>query len=297
MRYDVIIVGGSYAGLSAGLPLARARRKVLVVDAGLRRNRFAATSHGFLTQDGSTPEEIAAEGRAQLMDYATVDWLSGEVAELAATEEGFAGKLKDGTAIAGRRVILASGVRDELPALPGLAERWGRQVFHCPYCHGYELDQGEIGVLATSALSLHHALMLPDWGPTTFFLNGEFAPDEAQRAQLAARGVKIEAGLVTELAGDAGLQVQMQDGRSIPLAGLFALSRTEQTSPLAAQLGCALEDGPMGRFIRTDEMRGTTVPGVWACGDAARQAGSVTLAVADGNMAGVAAHRSLMFGL
>lgn len=159
MLYDVIIVGGSYAGLSAGLQLARARRQVLVIDAGQRRNRFAATSHGFLGQDGQAPEAIASQGRGQLMAYPTVTWVQDRVIQASGESQGFAiGTECNGTFHA-KRLILATGVVDELPAIEGLESRWGKHVFHCPYCHGYELDEGHIGVLATSALAMHHALI------------------------------------------------------------------------------------------------------------------------------------------
>lgn len=297
MKHDVIIIGGSYAGLSAALPLARARRSVLVVDEGLRRNRFAAASHGFLTQDGVAPDKIAATARTQLMAYGTVQWAQARAVQLSGQADGFIVTLQDGTQHHARRVILASGVSDALPTLPGLAERWGRQVFHCPYCHGYELQQGAIGVLATSEMSSHQALMLLDWGPTTFFLHEQPIPAADTLAQLQARGVSLVQGQVAHLTGDASaLQVMMADGRHFDLAGLFIASSI-QPGPLATQLGCALEDSPMGPYVRTDAIKSTTVPGVFACGDLARAAGSVPLAVGDGAMAGVGAHRSLMFGL
>ena len=294
MDYDVIIIGGSYAGLSAGLQLARARRSVLVIDAGERRNRYAAASHGFLTQDGAAPGDIAELGRAQLLKYGTVRWLQDEARDAQALEGGFAVVAGAGSRHTASRLVLATGVRDELPDIPGLAQRWGRHVFHCPYCHGYELEQGPVGVLAVSELSLHQALMLPDWGPTTLFLNEVFEPDAGQSAQLRARGARIVRGRVARLDGTA--DVVMQDGSVHALAGLFVATRV-RPGGLPAQLGCALEDGPMGPFVRTDAMKATTVPGVFACGDVARPAGSVALAVGDGAMAGAATHRSLMFGL
>ncbi|MGF6174537.1 NAD(P)/FAD-dependent oxidoreductase [Ensifer sp. 4252] len=294
MTHDVIILGGSYAGLSAGLQLARARRKVLVIDTGLRRNRFAATSHGFLTQDGSTPAEIAAEARSQLMEYRTVEWLQTEATRAERVQDGFKVALRQGPDVTGKRLILATGVADVLPELTGLAERWGRSVFHCPYCHGYELDEGRIGVLATSPLSMHQALMLPDWGPTTFFINGTFEPDAEQLQQLARRNVTVEHGLIDRLEGER-VDVVMKDGRVLPMDGIFTATGTVVSAPFAEQLGCALDDGPLGRYIRTDAMKATTVPGVFACGDAARPTGSVALAVGDGAMAGAATHRSLMF--
>ncbi len=294
MSFDAIILGGSYAGLSAGLQLARARRKVLIIDKGLRRNRFAETSHGFLTQDGNTPSAIAAEGRAQLMEYPTVQWLQDEATSAEPLKGGFKIALRQGADVTGRRLVLATGVTDVLPELEGLAERWGKSVFHCPYCHGYELEEGAIGVLATSALSMHHALMLPDWGPTTFFLNGTFEPDADQLLQLARRNVTVERGTIDRLEGERA-NVVMKDGRVLPMSGLFTATRTEVAAPFAEQLGCAFDDGPLGRSIRTDAMKATTVHGVFACGDAARSAGSVALAVGDGAMAGAATHRSLMF--
>lgn len=294
MTHDVLILGGSYAGLSAGLQLARARRKVLVIDTGLRRNRFARTSHGFLTQDGSTPADIAAEARAQLMEYRTVEWLQAEATHAERMQDGFKVALRQGPEVTGKRLVLATGVTDVLPELEGLADRWGKSVFHCPYCHGYELDEGSIGVLATSPLSMHQALMLPDWGPTTFFLNGAFEPDHEQLQQLARRNVTVERGIVHRLDGERA-DVVMRDGRVLPMDGLFTTTRTVVSAPFAEQLGCAFDDGPLGRYIRTDAMKATTVAGVFACGDAARPTGSVALSVGDGAMAGAATHRSLMF--
>lgn len=293
--YDVIIVGGSYAGLSAGMQLARARRRVLVIDAGQRRNRYASHSHGFLTQDGRPPAEIAADGKRQLLAYPTVTWREGRAAHAGATANGYRVTLDDGSAADSQRLILATGVVDELPPVEGLGERWGASVFHCPYCHGYELDQGRIGVIATGPLSMHHGLMLPDWGQVTFFLNGAFEPDAAQLADLARRGTRVERTPVARIAGVA--DVVLADGSVHAMAGLFVAPRTHQASALAGQLGCALDDGPMGQVVRVDEMKATTVPGVFSCGDAARAAGNVAFAVADGAMAGVAAHRTLMFDM
>ncbi|MBV7536133.1 NAD(P)/FAD-dependent oxidoreductase [Duganella sp. sic0402] len=294
-EFDVIVVGGSYAGLSAATQLARARRRVLVIDAGQRRNRYARHSHGFLGQDGREGAAIAAEGRAQLMKYPAVRWQEGAATQAAAQDGGFSITLADGSTHHAQRLVLATGMADELPPIPGLAERWGDSVFHCPYCHGYELDQGRIGVLATSPHSFHHAMMLPDWGTVTFFLNGAFEPDAEQLARLAARGVAIERESVRAVGGKA--TVELRDGRTLEMDGLFVLSRLHSASPLAELLGCEMEEGPMGKYLRTDMMKATSIPGVYAAGDAARMAGSVAFAVADGAMAGAAAHQSLIFGL
>lgn len=291
-RVEVAVIGGSYAGLSAALQLARARRSVAVVDAGLRRNRFAAHAHGFIGQDGRAPGDIAAAGRADLLAYPTVRWHADTAVAAQADDDGFRVELAAGAAIRARRLVLAIGVEDHLPSLDGLAERWGRSVFHCPYCHGYELDEGRIGVLASSELSQHHAMLLPDWGRVTLFTDGRYTPDVAQRSALIARGVAIEPAAVTAIVDTA--TVVLADGRRIELDGLFTLSRTEINGSLADQLGCATEAGPLGAYLRTDETKATSVPGVFACGDAARMAGSIAFAVADGMQAGVAAHRSLI---
>lgn len=291
---DAIVIGGSYAGLSAALQLARARRRVLVIDAGVRRNRFASASHGFLGQDGRAPGDIAADGKAQLLAYPNVRWLDGTAEKVAPDGTGFRVSTAEGHIERARKLVLATGVVDELPHIEGLAERWGRGVFHCPYCHGYELGNGRVGVLAVGAVSIHHALMLPDWGATTFFLNDAFEPDEGQRAALAARGVSVEAGAVARLLDTA--TVELRDGRRFEMDGLFTATRTHIASPVAAQLGCAMDEGPTGHFIRTDAMQATSVAGVFACGDAARAAGNVAISVGAGAMAGAAAHQSLMFG-
>ncbi|MBO9738340.1 NAD(P)/FAD-dependent oxidoreductase [Xanthomonas axonopodis pv. begoniae] len=297
MQHEVIIIGGSYAGLSAALQLARARRRVLLVDSGRRRNRFADTSHGFLGRDGASPARIADEARAQVLSYASVQWTDGEVVQVRGQADAFEVVFADGSVHAARRMILAMGVVDRLPALAGLAERWGRQVFVCPYCHGYELQQGRIGVIATSALAAHQAAMLPDWGATWLFLNDTLVPDEAQRAQLEARAVRVVAGAVAALQGEGDtLELVLHDGQKFALDGVFITTQT-QISPLVTQLACATSDGPFGRLVAVDAMQATTVPGIFACGDIANPAASVVLAAASGAMAGVATHRSLIFGL
>ncbi|KAA3502594.1 NAD(P)/FAD-dependent oxidoreductase [Rhizobium rhizogenes] len=293
MKFDVIIIGGSYAGLSAALQLGRARKNVLVVDAGKRRNRFASHSHGFLGQDGKAPGEIVAEARRQIERYKTIEWAEGSVTDVEGSSGDFVVEIDGRRRESAARLILAMGVTDELPDIAGLKERWGSSVFHCPYCHGYELDQGKIGVIAASPMAIHHALMLPDWGETTFFTNGIFVPDEDQAALLSARGVRVEKDRIAEIAGHA--DVVLADGRSIALAGLFTQPKLRITSDWIGKLGCSVEEGPMGSSIVTDAMKQTTARGVFACGDVARPAGSVALAVGDGAMAGAAAHRSILF--
>lgn len=291
---DVIIVGGSYAGLSAALQLARARRQVTIVDTGQRRNRYADTSHGFLTQDGRPAAAIVQQARNEVLSYPSVQWVDGPVTEAHGGKNDFIVRLESGEPCTALRLILAFGIVDRLPDIPGLPERWGKSVFHCPYCHGYELRNGAIGVLATSPASMHHGLMLPDWGKVTFFINETFTPEPEQLAQLHRRGATIEHDVIARIGGKHA-DVELVDGRCIALGGLFVLPATELASPLAEQLGCAIEEGSAGPYIQTDASKETTVKGVFACGDAARPSGSVAMAVGDGALAGVAAHLSLVF--
>ncbi|RDZ27838.1 NAD(P)/FAD-dependent oxidoreductase [Lysobacter silvisoli] len=295
MDYQVIVVGGSYAGLAAAMPLARARRRVAVIDAGRPRNRYAGHSHGFFGMDGWAPQDMLDQAVLQLSAYPTVDFIAAEAVQAQRDGNGFALTLSDGRRLSAQRLVLATGVRDELPPIPGLRERWGRSVVHCPYCHGYEFEQRPLGVLAVKATSMHQALLVPDWGPTTYFTQGQFEPTAEEAAQLAARGVRIEPSPVVEVLGegDALSAVRLQDGREVELAGLFVAPTIHPSSALAEQLGCEYDDGPWGPLLRVDDTKRSSVPGVFAAGDASMAMASVATAVAAGMLAGVSAHRSL----
>ncbi|KAF1041501.1 MAG: Thioredoxin reductase [Herbaspirillum frisingense] len=295
MQYDVIVVGASFAGASAAMQLSRARRQVLMIDAGLPRNRFAHASHGFLGQDGTPPHEIMAIAVEQLMAYPNFKLVVAQAEQATADDEGVSVTLEDGRGFRARRLILATGVRDELPAIPGLQERWGQTAIHCPYCHGYEVRDRKLGVIATTPLSAHQGMMLPDWGPTTYFTQGQFEPEEEELTVMARRGVSIERTPVAEILGTAPEidAVRLAEGRVIELGAVFVGPRVHMSSPLAMQLGCAFEQGPMGPYIRTDELRQTSVKHVFAAGDAASAFHNGTMASASGVMAGVSTHRSL----
>lgn len=292
IQHDVIVIGGSYAGMAAALQLVRARRSVLVIDAGQRRNRFASHSHGFLGQDGVDPAEIARLARGQLATYPTLTWKEG-LAEAASGGKDRFVVTRDGERHVGRRLLFATGVSDALPPIEGMAERWGTSIFHCPYCHGYELDGGPIGVVATGPMSIHQAQLIPEWGPTTFFTNEAVTLDDAACADLAGRGVTIEATPIARLDGHA--DIVLRDGRRLSFAGIFTASRNAPATPVAETLGCALTETPMGVQIKTDDAKETTVPGAFACGDVGRVPHSVSLAVADGAWAGAQLHRSLVW--
>ncbi|MDC8015215.1 NAD(P)/FAD-dependent oxidoreductase [Tahibacter soli] len=298
MRYDAIVVGGSYAGLSAAMQLARANRSVCVLDTGTPRNRFAAASHGFFGQDGMPPREMIANAREKVAAYPSVRFVDAEATAASADRDGFVVATAGGDALPAKKLVLAFGLDDGLPDIPGIRERWGKSVLHCPYCHGYEFLDRPLGVLSVLAASAHQAALIPEWGPTTFFLHGGALPDDETRARLAARKVAIEAAPIVGLEGEAPdlAGVRLADGRFVEIAALYLAPRTRLRSAIAGQLGCELEDGPFGPVIRTDAMRMTSVAGVYAAGDIARPMHNATFASADGVLAGAAVHQALVFG-
>lgn len=295
-HYDVVIVGGNFAGLSAAMQLVRARRNVALVDAGQPRNRFAPASHGFLGQDGATPAAIMQTGRAQLAAYPTFTFVEALARDAGLEDDRFTVTLDSDRDLSADRLILATGVRDELPAIPGLAERWGQTVVHCPSCHGFEFGQQPLGVLGIHSHSPMQAILVSDWGPTTYFTNGVIEPDEKTLANSTRRGITIERTPVSALVGKAPALdgVSLQDGRLIKVAGLFAASTVHMASPLAERLGCEFVEGPLGPHVQIDEHWRTSVPGVAAAGDAASAMHNATLASASGAIAGAKAHQAML---
>jgi thioredoxin reductase len=297
MQHDAIVIGGSFAGLSAATYIARARRSVRVIDAGAPRNRFADHSHGFFGQDGQRPVAMIEAARAQLSAYSTATFSLGQVVDARTTRGGFQVFLSSGESFEATKLVLAFGITDVLPAHAGLAQRWGKSVLHCPYCHGYEVAGARLGVLYASERSLHQALLIAEWGPTTLFLDGHALTDEATRDALLVRGVTIESAPVQALdgPGDGLSSILLGDERRVDLDALFIGAPTRLNSDLAERLGCAIDDGPFGPVIRTGTDKMTTMPGVYAAGDAARAPHSVAWAVSDGVTVGIFLHQSLVF--
>jgi thioredoxin reductase len=292
-----IAIGGSYAGLSAAIHVARARRTVCVVDTRTPRNRFAQASHGFFGQDGATPVAMIAEAREQLAEYPEVRTIEDAASDATAVEDGFQVTLASGGSVAGRKLVLAFGISDVLPPIPGLAERWGDTVLHCPYCHGYEHGGGRLGVLWTAPMSSHQAALIADWGATTLYLDGNDMPDAAASEVLRRRGVAVEPAPIRTLQGGEGklTSLLLENGRDTPIDALFLAPRSKLNSQIAERLGCALEDGPFGPIVRTDAAKQTSVAGVYAAGDIARAPHNATWASADGVTAGISLHQSLVF--
>lgn len=293
---DAIVIGGSFAGLSAALQLARARRSVVVIDTGQPRNRFASHPHGVVGHDGRPGHEILADAREQLLAYPTVAWRDSKAVQAQGCDEGFRIRCEDGREVQGRRLLLAHGVADVLPAIEGVEERWGRTALHCPWCHGYEIGGGPIGVLGRGPMAAHYAGMVAEWGDVTLFLATGTELSSHDLKFLTKRGVTIEQTPLVGLEGPSpALEgARLEDGRLIPVKAMFVGGEVRIDPSLAEQLGCALVGTPIGTLLQIDEQQQTTVPGVYAAGDLARPASNITWATCDGMAAGHAIFRSLL---
>lgn len=298
MIYDAIIIGGSFAGLSAATMLARARRKILIIDSGQPRNRYASHAHGVLAQDGRPGAEILADARAQLAAYPTVSFVSGEAGRLDGSIGSFTVRTKTGEAYQARRVLLATGLEDILPDIPGLKERWGKTVIHCPYCHGYEVGGGDVGVIARGPAAAHHAALVADWGNVRLFIQDQPLPDAEGMALLEKRNVELVPGRISAIESGAGgtMNVRLENGGPAVVKALFVMPQCRVRSPIPEAIGCDFQETPVGRIIATGETKMTSVEGVFAAGDIARPFSNITLSSADGVVAGTGVHHSLLFG-
>jgi thioredoxin reductase len=284
---DVVVVGGGAAGLSGALMLGRARRSVVVVDAGAPRNAPAAGVHGLLGRDGMPPAELLERGRAEVRAYGG-EIVSGEVEAVDRDGDRFAVRLTRGRTLRARRLLVTTGLVDELPDLPGLRERWGRDVVHCPYCHGWEVRDRAIGVLATGPMSVHQALLFRQWSADVMlFTHRAPAPDPEQAEQLAARGVAVVTGEVAalEVAGDRLAGVRLVVGTVVAREVVAVAPRMVARAGLLASLGLRAVEHPSGagEHVPADPTGRTEVPGVWVAGnvtDLSAQVGTAAAAAA-----------------
>ncbi|ALO92290.1 Reductase [Streptomyces hygroscopicus subsp. limoneus] len=295
--YEVVVVGGGAAGLSAALVLGRSRRRTLVVDAGEPRNAPSAHMQGYLSRDGMSPAEFLAVGREEIARYG-VELVRDRVVDVA-REGDFTAVLASGRTVRARHLVVATGLTDELPPVPGLAERFGRDVVHCPYCHGWEVRDLPTGVLATSPLSVHQALMATQWSKDVrLFLHevGEAELTDQDLRRLATAGVTVVpgevAGLVT--ADDRLTGVRLADGTVHERAVLYVAPRAVPRNDLLIRLGAELRETPFGSYPVIDERGLTTVPGLWAAGNASGFAEQVINAASRGYRAGAAINGELL---
>lgn len=298
--YDVLVLGGGAAGLSGALTLGRARRRVLVVDDGTPRNRPAAHMHGFLGHDGLPPAELLRRGREEVARYG-VEVIDAGVAAVRRDGGRFAAVLGDGREVRGRRVLLATGLRDGLPPVPDLAERWGRDVLHCPYCHGWEVRDQAVVVLGAGPAGPHQALLWRQWTEDiTLVLHAGEDPTEEEWEQLAARGVRVVDGTVAGLRveDDVLTGVRLESGRVLPAGAVVVATRMDARHDLLAGLGLEAAELTVGRrvvgtHLSVDADGRTAVPGVWAAGNVADLRAQVVGAAAGGVVAAAALNADL----
>ncbi|WP_225754320.1 FAD-dependent oxidoreductase [Actinotalea sp. Marseille-Q4924] len=323
--HDVVVVGGGPAGLTAALLLGRSRRDVVVVDDGRPRNAAADHVHGYLGQEGARPLELLARGREEVERYgvrlrtATVTAVTPAEqpgAEHSGTEpagtrapgmqpavtphpDPLTVSLADGARLRARRVLVTSGMRDVLPEIAGMEERWGRDVLHCPYCHGWEHRDQRLVVLATHAAEVDKALTVRQWSPTVTLVLHRYAGepvDGVARRRLAATGVDVVEGDVEGLLveDDRVVGLRLADGRTLPCDAVVVQPRVVARDDLLVGAGVELEAGPFGECVRTDERGATAVPGVWAAGNVAQAQAQVVTAAADGARAAIAIDHDLV---
>jgi thioredoxin reductase len=293
-QYDVIIIGGSYAGLQAATTLGRALRKVLVIDGGKPCNSQTPHSHNFLTQDGETPAAIAAKGKEQLAAYTTVSLLQDNVIEAVQVVNGFKTDTLSGATFTTRKLLFATGVKDIMPDIHGFAECWGISVIHCPYCHGYEVHHQPTGILANGDVAFEYAKLINNWtNELTVFTNGTSTLTAEQQHKLTDKNINIIKTELKEILHDQGQMKSLlfKDGSQQQMKALYARPPFEQHCELPMQLGCTLDEHGL---LQTNGFGKTNVPGVYAAGDNSVLMRSVANAVATGMMAAAMLNKEMI---
>lgn len=292
--FDVIIVGGSYAGLSAAMSLGRSLRKVLVIDSGKPCNQQTPHSHNFLTRDGETPAELAAIAKTQVLAYPTVKIINAFADSAAKTDFGFKLTTADHQQFKTKKIVLATGVKDIFPNIIGFANCWGISVLHCPYCHGYEVKSKKLGVIANGEIGFEFSKLIYNLSKDlTIFTNGPIEIDQASQQKLASKNINIVAKQIDELLHENGLvnTIKFKDGSTQPIDAIFARVGMEQNTKIITDLGIKLTD--LG-YVEVDFMKKTNVAGVFAAGDCTNMLRAVAEAVAAGNVAGAIVNKELV---
>jgi thioredoxin reductase len=293
--FDVIIVGGSYSGLAAGMAMGRALKKVLIIDSGKPCNRQTPYSHNFITHDGDTPTEIAALANLQVRNYNTIKFFDGLATSGAKTKNGFEIQVASGETFTAKKLIFATGIRDVIPDIEGFAACWGISVLHCPYCHGYEVRHEKTGLLGNGEFGFDLAKLISNWtNDLTLFTNGTSTLSVEQITKLEKHQIKIIENKIERFEHNNGhlKKVIFQDQTTSNLTAMYAPTPFEQHCKIPASLGCELTDEG---YIKIDTFQETTVKGVYACGDNATRMRTVANAVAMGTSAGMIVSKKMIF--
>ncbi|MDI6023701.1 NAD(P)/FAD-dependent oxidoreductase [Leucobacter sp. UT-8R-CII-1-4] len=286
--WDAVIIGSGAAGLSAAQALGRSLRRTLVIDAGQPRNRFAAHMHNVLGHDGTPPLELIGKGKIEAESYG-VQFRDGRVESVRDLGATLALALDDGSEIIARSVVLATGVSDDLPPIPGLAQHWGSSVLHCPYCHGWEVRNTRIAVVPTSPLGMHQALLLRQWtDQLTVFTDALGELDEAATQRLLARGIELVSEPISEVVNNeqSVTAIRTVNGRELPIDAIFTAATLRPHDEMLASLQLKRSESPFGSFIAVDPTGRTSHPRIWAVGNVVAPATAVPQAMAAGAMAG-----------
>lgn len=294
-EYDVVVVGGGAAGLSAALVLTRARRRAAVVDAGEPRNAPAQHMHGFLSRDGLPPGELLRLSREEVTGYGA-DIVAGRVADVRRTGDEvprFDVELAEGELIRARRVLVATGLRDLLPDIPGVRERWGHDLLHCPYCHGYEVRDRPLGVIGGTPEALAHAHLVRQWSHDVVLFTHDADLAESDRDALVAHAIGVIDGPIARLVveDDALTAVELADGRVVHRAAVFVRPRMVPDNDTLTSLGCEIDDDG---WVGADATGRTSVPGVWVAGNVANPRAQVITAAGEGSTAAIAINNDLV---
>ena len=293
-NFDVIIIGGSFAGLSAAMSLGRALRNVLVIDSGLPCNRQTPHSHNFITQDGKTPKQIATLAKEQVSQYKTIKFYSGAAINAIKKEKRFQVKTEAGDLFHSRKLIIATGLKDIMPGIQGFAECWGISVIHCPYCHGYEVRNEKTGILGNADYGFEFSRLVSNWTKDlTLYTNGKSTLPPERVEKLREHNISIVENEIHSFEHTNGQikNIVFSDHSKTSITAIYARPLSTQHSEIASQLGCELTE--QGR-VKVDPSQLTTVDGVFACGDCATSSRDIALAVSSGVIAGGTCNKELI---
>lgn len=285
-NFDVIIIGGSYAGLSSAMALGRALRNVLIIDSGLPCNRQTPHSHNFITQDGTKPSEIAEKAKEQVLKYDTVKFLNDLAVSGKKTKNGFTITTKTGKTFEAKKLVFATGVKDIMPDIKGFSECWGISVIHCPYCHGYEVKHEKTGILANGNFAFHYAQLIRNWTKDlTIFTNGKSTLTQEQADKIFKHNIPIIEKEIAYLKHENGnvQQIVFKDNSTFDLKAIYSRPALEQHCKIPELLGCELTEQGL---LKVDMFQKTSVKDIFACGDNSHPLRTVANAVATGNITG-----------